>query len=63
MNSQSAAAYAFMFSMVFKYLHEKLSIGVKWQHIHNEGIQGVTIDQDWGCICGKLFIYHLYINN
>jgi hypothetical protein len=44
MNSQSAAAYVFMFLMVFKYLYEKLSIGVKWQHIYNEGIQGVTID-------------------
>ncbi len=58
-NSQSAAAFTFMYSTVFDYLRDAYDINVSWFHIHGHGIRGVTIDQDWGDIVGKyLLIYY-----
>lgn len=58
MNSQSAEAYRYMYSRVFRFIREQLHIEVKWHHIHGEGIKGVTVDQDQGNIAGKALLMH-----
>lgn len=54
-SSQSAEAYAFMFTSVFRYLTTAYDVSLKWKHIHGHGIRGVTLDQDIACIKGISF--------
>ena len=53
MTSQSALGYQHMFSTVFQYLEEAYDISIHWQHIHGEGICGITMDQDKGQMAGE----------
>jgi hypothetical protein len=59
MNAQTTAAYQAMFTEVFTYLERAYDIPIRWHHIHGEGIQGVTLDQDMACIKGiNVLIMH-----
>ncbi|KAH6974844.1 hypothetical protein EDB80DRAFT_741147 [Ilyonectria destructans] len=51
-NSQSAEAYRNLYSKVFNFIATEFSIRPKWYHLHNEGIRGVTLDQDQANIKG-----------
>ncbi|KAG5916301.1 hypothetical protein E4U61_003711, partial [Claviceps capensis] len=51
MSGESARDYCRLFQTLFKCL-EKNQVTVKWKHAEDEGIVGVTVDQDVGGIKG-----------
>ncbi|KAG6165712.1 hypothetical protein E4U51_004161 [Claviceps purpurea] len=52
MNSRTALAYKRLFQELFSCLEHQCKVQVRWQHIHQQGIIGVTLDQDAGAIQG-----------
>lgn len=59
--------YYYTFSVVFRLFKDRFGYSVHWKHIHHHGLNGITIDQDYGAILGKfnniyIILYKLFIN-
>ncbi|KAG6110404.1 hypothetical protein E4U13_005388 [Claviceps humidiphila] len=52
MTSRTALAYKRLFQELFSCLEHQCKVQIRWQHIHQQGIIGVTLDQDAGAIQG-----------
>ncbi|KAG6103001.1 hypothetical protein E4U31_003170 [Claviceps sp. LM219 group G6] len=50
MTSRTALAYKRLFQELFSCLEHQCKVQIRWQHIHQQGIIGVTLDQDAGAI-------------
>ncbi|KAG6088422.1 hypothetical protein E4U15_006097 [Claviceps sp. LM218 group G6] len=50
MSSQDAPAYEDLFRELFNCLERQCGVRVRWQHIHKEGLFGLTLDQDAAAI-------------
>ncbi|KAG6018980.1 hypothetical protein E4U19_007731, partial [Claviceps sp. Clav32 group G5] len=46
MSAQTAVAYQTLFRELFGYLERDCDVQIHWQHIHGDGLYGVTLDQD-----------------
>jgi hypothetical protein len=53
-NSNNPTTYAYMFNIVFNIFKDKFNFEVKWRHLHGEGLIGITIDQDYSTLIGKV---------
>jgi hypothetical protein len=42
-----------MFTCVFEIFQKRFDFQVQWNHLHETGLLGITIDQDYGSLIGK----------
>lgn len=59
MSGQSAEDYRRLFETLFNCL-QKNGVTIQWKYAEGEGVVGVTVDQDAGCIKGMLTMRHRF---
>lgn len=63
-NNASPEMYTFMYKKVFEICKSDFDIELRWKHLHNTGLVGITINQDWKNLIGKCsWVYKEIIAN